>query len=205
MLEPYRSWLLEQNLEPLYRYHKKIMQLLSWRKPGQQWMLKAPAHMFGIDAILKVFPDARFIWCHRDPQEVVPSINSMNKAVLGMYVGDCSHLDMGEMGRSVMQWYALSLERGLAMREKLPSELFLDCSQQQFVDDPMGVVQRVYEAFDMTLPEASRSVLQAHVLANPKGKHGKHEYNLEEYGLSREMIDKRFAFYTQDGRWPISS
>jgi hypothetical protein len=161
--------------------------------------------MFGIEAIMQVFPDARFVWCHRDPQKVVPSINSMNKVVLGMYMGDYSHLDMGEMGRSVMEWYALSLERGLAMREKLPPDLFVDCSQQEFVDDPMHVVQKVYDAFGLELTVDSRAAMQAHVDANPKGKHGKHEYNLEEYGLTRELIDSRFAFYTGDDRWPISA
>ena len=50
---------------------------------------------------------------------------------------------------------------------------------------------------------AGRAALQAHIDANPKGKHGKHEYNLDEYGLTRELIEKRFAFYTGDGRWPI--
>ncbi len=114
MLEPYRSWLLQQDLTPVYAYQKRQMQMLNWRNPGQQWMLKAPAHMWGIDAILKVFPDARFIWCHRDPQLVVPSINSMNKLVMGMYAGDYSHLDAGEIGRAVMEWYAMSLEKGLA-------------------------------------------------------------------------------------------
>lgn len=205
MLEPYRSWLLEQDLVPLYRFQKKVMQLLNWRMPGQQWMLKAPAHMFGIDAILEVFPDARFVWCHRDPQKVVPSINSMNKVVLGMYAGDLGHLDMGAMGRSVMEWYALSLERGLEQRAKLPPELFVDCSQQEFVDDPLGVVQRVYDAFGLVLSGAARAAMQAHVDANPKGKHGRHEYDLAEYGLTLEMIDQRFAFYTKDKRWPISS
>lgn len=205
MLEPYRSWLLEQDLVPLYRFQKKVMQLLNWRMPGQQWMLKAPAHMFGIDAILEVFPDARFVWCHRDPQKVVPSINSMNKVVLGMYAGDLGHLDMGAMGRAVMEWYALSLERGLEQRAKLPPELFVDCSQQEFVDDPLGVVQRVYDAFGLVLSGAARAAMQAHVDANPKGKHGRHEYDLAEYGLTREMIDQRFAFYTKDKRWPISS
>ncbi|MDX1733345.1 MAG: sulfotransferase [Halioglobus sp.] len=204
MLEPYRSWLLQQDLVPMYAYQKQQMQMLNWRSPGQQWMLKAPAHMWGIDAILEVFPDARFVWCHRDPQKVVPSINSMNKVVMGMYAGDYSHLDQGEIGRAVMEWYAMSLEKGLAMRDRLPPELFVDCSQRQFVEDPMGVVQRVYDAFDLPLSEASRAVLQSHVDANPKGKHGKHEYDLAEYGLTAEMIAERFAFYTGDERWPIS-
>ena len=204
MLEPYHSWLLQQDLEPMYAYQKQQMQMLNWRMPGQQWMLKAPAHMHALDAILKVFPDARFVWCHRNPLAVVPSINSMNKMVMGMYMGDYSHLDMGEMGRAVMEWYAASLEKGLALREQLPPEKFIDCSQQEFVDDPMAVVQRIYDAFDMPLLEESRAVLASHVAANPKGKYGKHEDDYAEYGLTRELIESRFAFYTSDPRWPIS-
>ncbi|RLQ23057.1 sulfotransferase [Seongchinamella sediminis] len=181
------------------------MQLLNWRMPGKQWMLKAPAHMLAIDAILAVFPDARFVWCHRDPQAVVPSINSMNKVVMGMYAGDCSHLDAGEIGRALMEWDALSLERGLAARERLDPALFVDCSQQQLVDDPMAVVERVYRQFSMPLDDDARAAFRAHIDANPKGKHGRHEYRLEEYGLTRELIDRRFAFYTGDKRWPIST
>ena len=204
MLEPYRSWLLQQDLGPLYAYQKRQMQMLNWRNPGTQWMLKAPAHMWGIDAILKVFPDARFIWCHRDPVAVVPSINSMNKVVMGMYAGDYSHLDSGEIGRAVMEWYAMSLEQGLAQRARLPEELFVDCSQREFVDQPMAVVEKVYRAFALPLSDESRVAMQAHVDANPKGKHGKHEYDLAEYGLTRELIEARFAFYTSDRRWPVS-
>ncbi len=204
MLEPYRSWLLARDLAPMYAYQKKQMQMLSWRSPGGQWMLKAPAHMWGIDAILDVFPDARFVWCHRDPQKVVPSINSMNKVVMGMYAGDYSHLDGGDIGRAVMDWYAMSLEKGLASRDTLPPEMFVDMSQREFVENPMAVVDRVYDAFGMQLSDDSRAALQAHIDNNPKGKHGRHEYDLAEYGLTSAMIAERFAFYTADGRWPIS-
>ncbi|MEZ5567222.1 MAG: sulfotransferase [Halioglobus sp.] len=204
MMEPYRSWLLQQDLVPMYAYQKRQMQMLSWRRPGGHWMLKAPAHMWGIDAILEVFPDARFVWCHRDPQKVVPSINSMNRVVMGMYAGDCSHLDPHAMGRAVMEWYAQSLEAGLSMREKLPADKFVDCSQADFVADPMRVVASVYSAFSLPLSGESRSVLKAHINSNPKGKHGRHEYDLAAFGLTREMIAERFAFYTEDPRWPIS-
>tara|TARA_R110002073_G_scaffold86941_4_gene206542 strand:- start:798 stop:1964 length:1167 start_codon:yes stop_codon:yes gene_type:complete len=204
MLEPYRSWLLQRDLEPMYTYQKRQMQMLNWRNPGKQWLLKAPAHMWGIDAILKVFPDARFIWCHRDPQAVVPSINSMNKVVMGMYAGDLSHFDASAIGQAVMDWYALSLEKGLAQRDKLPPELFVDCSQREFVDQPLAIVKKVYAAFGLALSEESQAAMQAHIDANPKGKHGKHEYNLAEYGLTQELIADRFSFYTDDKRWPIS-
>jgi hypothetical protein len=203
MLEPYRSWVLEQDLQPMYAYQLRLMKMLNWRMPGQHWMLKAPAHMWGLNAILQEFPDARFVWCHRNPRQVVPSINSMNRMVMSMYAGDCSHLNVHEIGRSVMDWYAMSLEKGLAMRAELPTNLFMDCSQQEFVDQPMQLLDRIYGSFDLPLADASRAALQAHVDANPKGKHGKHEYDLASYGLSNELIDERFEFYTSDERWPL--
>jgi Sulfotransferase family len=204
MLEPYRSWLLAQDLEPLYAYQLKQLQMMNWRRPGQRWLLKAPAHMLGIDAIMKVFPDARFIWCHRSPQQVVPSINSMNRAVMGMYAGDCRHLDAHKLGRDVMDWYATTLERGLAQRAGLPSGIFLDCSQQEFVDRPLELAQRIYREFDLPFTDETRAALLSHIEANPKGKHGKHEYDLASFGLSEELIDKRFDFYSRDKRWPLS-
>jgi hypothetical protein len=205
MLEPYRSWVLAQDLEPMYAYQKRQLQMLNWRNPGQRWTLKAPAHMWSLDAILKVFPDARFVWCHRDPVPVVASINSMNSVVMNMFAGDCSHMDQAAIGHAVMEWYAMSLERGLAARAKLPADRFVDCSQQELTDQPMAVLERIYEGFNLQLNTETRDSLQAHIDANPKGKHGKHQYDLASYGLTEEEVLRRFEFYTEDKRWPLGS
>ncbi|MCP4827819.1 MAG: sulfotransferase, partial [Proteobacteria bacterium] len=175
-----------------------------WRNPGKQWMLKAPAHMWAVDAILDVFPDARFIWCHREPVAVTASINSMNRAVMGMYAGNHDHMDKSAIGNAVMEWYAMSLEKGLSEREQRDPSLFIDTSQSEFVSQPMAVVEKVYSGFGMELTDAARAAMHAHIDNNPKGKHGKHEYDVAEYGLTREIIEERFAFYTGDDRWPIS-
>ena len=121
-----------------------------------------------------------------------------------MYAGDCSHLDPHAIGHAVMDWYATSLELGLAARAKLPEDIFIDCSQQEFVDHPMELIDRVYSKFEMPLSVESRAVMQAHVDSNPKNKHGKHEYDLSAYGLTKDIIDQRFDFYLGDDRWPLS-
>ncbi len=204
MLEPYRSWVLQQDLDSMYAYQKRQLQLLNWRNPGERWVLKAPAHMWSLDVIRKVFPDASFVWCHRHPLPVVASINSMNRQVMKMYAGDCSHLDQGEIGRNVMEWYAHSLEQGLATRSGMPEELFVDCSQAELAGEPVAVVERIYNRFGLELSPAARTAIQAYVDANPKGKHGKHAYDLSSYGLTEADVSKRFEFYLSDERWPIS-
>ncbi len=204
MLEPYRSWLLAQDLEPMYHYQKRQLQMLNWRNPGERWVLKAPAHMWAIDDILKVFPDAKFVHCHRDPLAVTASINSMNRQVMKMYAGDCSHIEPGVIGRAVMDWYAMSLEKALESRARLPENVFIDCSEAEISTNPMAVVERTYDAFGFEFTDPARTAIQAYVDANPKGKHGKHEYNLEQFGLSDEEVRERFAFYIDDGRFPLS-
>ena len=129
--------------------------------------------------------------------------SSMNRQVMKMYAGDCSHLDQKEIGRAVMEWYASSLEKGLATRERMPAELFVDCTQAELSADPIGVVERIYERFGLELSSRSRKAIQAYVIANPKGKHGKHSYDLESFGLSEEDVLSRFAFYLDDDRWPL--
>ena len=204
MLEPYRSWLLEQDLYPMYAYQKRQLQMLNWRNPGGRWVLKAPAHMWALESIRRVFPDARFIWCHRHPVPVVASINSMTRAIMDMYMGDWSHLDSAQVGHAVMEWYAMSLDRGLTTREILPEDMFVDCSQAEIADSPMAVVERIYQRFGPTLTDASREAMEAFVRDNPKGKHGKHSYDLGSFGLSEEIVLERFDFYLRDERWPIS-
>ena len=205
MLEPYRSWLLEQDLYPMYAYQKRQLQMLNWRNPGGRWVLKAPAHMWALESIRRVFPDARFVWCHRHPVPVVASINSMTRAIMDMFMGDCSHMDAGEVGHSVMEWYAMSLDRGLTTREVMPPELFVDCSQAEIAENPMAVVERIYDSFDLSLDAPSRAAMESFVSDNPKGKHGRHDYDLASFGLSEEAVLDRFDFYLQDSRWPISA
>ena len=41
------------------------------------WHLKTPVHMLALDALDAAYPDARFLWTHRDPAEVLGSVCSL--------------------------------------------------------------------------------------------------------------------------------
>ncbi len=74
LIPTYTSWLLQCDMEPAYRYHRRVLQLLQWRCPPERWWLKTPAHMLSIDALDAVYPDARFVMTHRDVGKVLPSV-----------------------------------------------------------------------------------------------------------------------------------
>ncbi len=71
----YVEWLNHRaDLVPTYTYVKRVLKLLQWHCPPTRWRLKNPSHSLFIEALDRVFPDARFVMTHRDVAGVVPSV-----------------------------------------------------------------------------------------------------------------------------------
>ncbi len=193
MMEPYGSWFRAQDLGSMYAYYADLLRMLDWQRPGERWLVKAPAHMWAIDALLASFPDCAIVWSHRDPLACVASICSMTSTMMGPQV----EIDPHVLGPIVMEFYATSLERGLAARARVDPARFIDVTHDAFVDDSLGVVQRIYEHFELAHGAEADAAMAAHVAAHPKGQHGTHTYALDEYGLRPEDVRARFASYIE--------
>ncbi len=194
MLEPYASWYRAQDLRGMYAYYRDILKMLDWQRPGERWLLKAPAHMWGIDALIDTFPDVSIVWSHRNPLLCTASICSMTNLIMAPQM---ESEDKQALGPVVMDFYATSLERGLAERDRADPARFIDVTHDDFVADSLAVADQIYDHFGLPMPPATRALMEEHVRANPKGKHGKHEYNLEEFGLEPAQVRERFAGYAE--------
>jgi hypothetical protein len=195
LLEPYASWYEAEasDLRPLYAYQKRLLQLLDWQRPGERWLLKAPAHLWGLDALAATFPDVAIVWTHRDPVACTASACSMTAALMTTLEG----LDRRWLGPRVLEFYARSLDRGLAAREKLDPARVFDVSHDEFVSDAVGVAKRVYAHFGLPLTPAALAAFEKHAADNPRAKHGRHEYDLAAFGLSEARVRDRFQAYQE--------
>lgn len=194
MLEPYGSWYRKQDLHGMYAYYRDILKMLDWQRPGDRWLLKAPAHMWGIEALIDTFPDVSIVWSHRNPLLCVASICSMTTLIMGPQM---ENLDTTALGPIVMDFYATSLERGLAARDRADAARFIDIAHDDFVADSMSVAENIYNHFGLDYSDRARTAMREHMRANPKGKHGKHEYSLEQYGLDPTRVRERFGSYAE--------
>ena len=193
MLEPYGSWFLRQDFRRTYAYYHELLKMLQWQRPGERWLLKAPAHMWAIDVLIENFPDVCIVWTHRDPLACIASACSMTEALMA----GRESFDKRELGPAVMEFYATSLDRGLAARARSQQGRFIDVDYRGFIDDSLGVVDRTYEHFGLENGPPVVAAMRAHIDQNPKDRSGVHEYDLEEYGLSQECVLERFAAYTE--------
>jgi hypothetical protein len=193
LMSPFREWFQAQDLRPTYAYYRDLLKLLDWQRPGERWLLKSPAHLWALDVLVEMFPDVCIIQTHRNPLQILPSYCSMIAAIMTIR----ESLDPRELGPSVLEYLARSLERGLAARDRSDPERFLDVDYHHFVEEPMEVVEQVYHHFGLELRSPTADAMRAHIRENPQHRHGSHRYSLAEYGLSPEAVRTRLADYIE--------
>lgn len=193
MMEPYGSWFRAQPQDAVYAIERKILQLLDWQRPGERWLLKSPAHMWGLDALLATFPDAGIVWSHRTPIEAIASMCSMIETLMKTR----TDLEPAKLGPVVMDFYATALERGLATRDGLDPARFVDVWHDELVAAPLEVVDRIYARFGRSLASPDRAAMAARLTRQPRHGHGVHRYALAKYGLSPQDVHERFGRYAE--------
>jgi hypothetical protein len=193
MMEPYGSWIRSHDFRPLYRYYADILRLLDWQRPGERWLLKTPMHLWALDALAEVFPDCCIVWNHRDPVVCTASISSMTHMILA----DQVDMTKRELGPRVLDFYVESVQRGLELRAGLDPARFVDVDYDTLVADNMSAADKIYAHFKLPLPQATRAVMQEYTEAHRKGKHGRHQYDIADFGLTDGEVRQRFAPYIQ--------
>ena len=189
----YTDWVVNCDMAPAYRFHRRVLQLLQWRCPPRLWHLKTPVHMLALGPLLESYPGARFLWTHRDPAEVLGSVCSLI-AYTRSWVSDRADLDLGQ--KQVELW-AEALRRAIAFRRAAGEERFADVHFGDLNADPVGTVARAYGQLGLVLGDTARRNMSAWATENPRGAHGAHEYALEEFGIDATGVRDRFAFYTE--------
>lgn len=195
-LPSYLEWLEGQDLRPAYEVHRRFLQHLQWRCPGERWVLKAPAHMFDFEALFSAYPDAQVVMTHRDPLAMTAS-NASLTATLRCAFSD--EVDPVEVGPECSRRWAEAIGRALRSRDRgcAPAERFLDLYYDDLVANPVGAVRKVYDHFDLPFPQDMEQRIGDFYRRNPKDRFGTHRYSLEQFGMNREEEMRRYAAYRE--------
>ena len=188
----YSSWLLSCDMEPAYRYHRRVLQLLQWRCPPERWWLKTPAHMHSIDALDRVYPDARFVMTHRDVGKVLPSVCALFEAFSNVLT---EHPDLMAIGTHNCELWRYSLQRLIEFRDSGNESRFFDISFAAVQRDPINAVAQLYAQLGDDLSGDARRRMQDWWLESSKERSGPHTYKAETFGLHPADIREQFAFY----------
>jgi hypothetical protein len=189
----YSSWLRGQDWTDAYRRHRRNLQLIGLPDAGRRWVLKNPSHLFALDALLRVYPDALVIQTHRAPRTAIASVCSLAEQAAAGW----STTFRGEViGRDQLELWAYGLERFTAVRARSDPAQFYDVDYDDFVADPIGTVEAIYAYFGLPLSGGGADAMQVRRGQSATGgARSAHRYTLADFGLTGEEIDERFGGY----------
>jgi hypothetical protein len=192
----YRAWLRATDHAPAYRFHKRFLQHLqhSDGRP-RRWVLKCPDHVFTLEALAAVYPDARIIFLHRDPLEVLASVAGLTAILRRPFT---TLVDSQAVGRQVTGDWLKGTEAMLrADADRLfPEERVVHLRFRDLTDAPMEAVTSLYERFGLPLTPDARRRMERRVAELPRGGYGGVTHELGDYGIDAEATRRHFAAYS---------
>lgn len=186
----YGDWLMHHDMRTSYREYKQMLQLLVHQRPAQQLVLKCPEHLWFLDALLEVFPDACIVWTHRNPFNSLASYCSLISLQWRTMYGTIAPEAIGE---HILRRFSQGVERAMEVRARVGEERFFDVDFLELVRDQAAMVGRITDHFGIDATDPA--VLEAYLDTERSDGRGKHKYDAAMYGLRREEVLDRFAPY----------
>lgn len=219
----YSKW-IENNREifaEILDFHKLVSQVLLEEKYpllNGKLILKFPAYSLMIDHILNTYPNAKFIFTHRDPVKVVPSCAKVIHPVCKMHLDYCN---LFVEGNNTFRMVKSLSDNLLQLRSKLNFPLlpldsnldgssnYVDLHMDYLCKEPEKVIEQIYQVFDIgPLSDEYREKIKEfckpkdYIKSNDEWDYAPHLPST--WGLEENIIKEEFKDYI-DFIKPISN
>jgi len=188
----YLAWLMNCDMRETYTFHRRVLKLLQWHCPPVLWHLKTPVHMFALDALVEAYPNAKFMWSHRDPAKVMGSVCSLIQYVRSW---SSDRDDPEELGAEQLDSWSEAIRRAMDFRKRVGDERFADVAFADLQIDPVRTLAASYESLGLAFNDDTVRSVEQWARKHRPGSRGAHDYDLAAYGLTAEGVRERFADY----------
>jgi hypothetical protein len=193
----YLPWQMTYDQTKVYEELALWLKVLQYQAPhrrGRKWILKSIQHnLGGLRTMLKTFPKAKAIMTHRRVDQMIPSLCSSQTMLIRP--SQSTTFDPKELGGRLARMYRDSFIEMIAVRRDVPADRFVDIQYRDLIADPIGNFRSLLNTMGLTPGPADEQAAAAWMEKHNRGSFPKHDYHLEDYGLSQRELDESFKFY----------
>ncbi|HTX06168.1 MAG TPA: sulfotransferase [Steroidobacteraceae bacterium] len=200
----YQSWLQRHGHLDAYRFHKRFLQHLEHLEPPgahRRWILKSPDHVFALEDIRVVYPDAVWVFIHRDPVAVLASVARLTEVLRRPFA---HRVDLREIGQQVCASWVDGAER--MMRTAANSDSILHLHYREIISDPQKTASRVFRHCGHGSSREAARRMRKWLGNRANRSHRPRSYDLASFGLDPNTLRARFKPYTDafdiELEWP---
>lgn len=140
----YYKLLKDEDYDFTYNFYKKAL-LLRKRAKRKPIVLKAPMHLQSINNIVKYFPNAKFIFIHRDINKVIPSAYSLALAYKKMFL---KSYDPKYLQNKLVDKLNADLQKTIEYIKKQNLDV-LHIEYKTFIKNPINTIEKIKNEYKL--------------------------------------------------------
>ena len=179
-----------------YDFHRRMLQVLQHAGDDRRWVLKTPLHLLNLGQLFATYPDAQVIHTHRDPVKTIPSTAST--VAMMFWLRSSATVEKELLALGINEAFKAAMLGAMEGRADgtYPAGQIVDLHFQDLLSDPVATLAATYESLGRDFTPAFEDRAVRYLADKPQGKHGRHAYRAEDWGLSDASIRRDYQAYT---------
>jgi len=159
-----------------------LLKNIAYYRKKKDLLLKNPHNTGRVKELLELFPDAKFIFIHRDPYTVFRSTKKLyNRMISSQFLQHCGQAEIENL---IIEDNADILQKYLKERELIPKGQLVEIGFEELELSPLKTLENIYQELDLAGFENALPAMKTYLDSVKSYKRNIYR------PLSREVLDK---------------
>ena len=175
----------------------KLIKISLWNTHGTQFLSKNPPHTGRVRELVKMFPDAKFIYLMRNPYTVFESTRSFfNNTILPLKLEDISP---EELEQNILSIYTKLYKRYQADKALIPEGNLIEVKFEDYEADAYGMTRHIYDALSLPGFKEADGAIRAYT--DKKKGYKKNAYKYDDRTV--RLVEDNWGYALKDWNYSI--
>ena len=175
----------------------KLIKISLWNTGGTQFLSKNPPHTGRVKELVKMFPNAKFIYLMRNPYTVFESTRSFfTNTIQPLKLENISNEQLEEI---ILSIYAKLYHRYEADKQFIPEGNLVEVKFEDFEADAMAQTEDIYRRLQIPGYDEARPAIEAYL--NKKKGYKKNKYKYDDRTV--QLVEANWDFALKDWNYEL--
>lgn len=187
----------EEELKTFEEVFTKLIKISLWNTKGTQFLSKNPPHTGRVKELVKMFPNAKFIYLMRNPYTVFESTRSFfTNTIQPLKLENITNEQIEE---NILSIYAKLYHKYEADKHLIPEGNLIEVKFEDFEADSLGMTKEIYSK--LSIPGFAEAEADIEAYLGKKKGYKKNKYKYDDRTV--ELVEKHWEFALRDWNYTL--
>ena len=178
----------DEELKVFEEVFTKLIKISLWNTKGTQFLSKNPPHTGRVKELVKMFPNAKFIYLMRNPYTVFESTRSFFTNTIQPLM--LQNISNEELQANILEVYSKLYHKYEEDKKFIPEGNLVEVKFEDYEQNAFDMTENIYRKLSLPGFEESRAAIEAYVNKKKGYKKNKYQYKPETI----ELVEKHWSF-----------